>query len=219
MPGKIGGIVPMKRLCVVAAIMLVASSAQATLITSFDNLDFDDNTQNVTGGFDNVAVYDVPGWSDLNAVVTDAGSEAGAWWPTVDGYAAFMASGDGAYTMSTYTIQAGDVYQIDFYAMQWQWTGAGEWTASLFYDDPANVIGSFTQGGLPDNGSYTAYSSTPIAATPASVGGTLGILMTSTGTGIAQVDEITVDVVPEPATIGMLGLCGVALMFVRRRVR
>lgn len=220
MLGKCGGIVPMKRPCVVVAIMLVASSAQAALITSFENLDFDAGVVNVGDfhGFD--SPIDIPGWTDYPASpLNDAGVEGpGAWWGPYDNCAAFMSSGDAAYTMSTHTIQAGDVYQVGFYAKQWSWTGSvGEWTATLFYDDPANAIGSFVQSDLP--GGWTAFSSAGIAATPASVGGTLGILMTSTGSRISQVDEITVSIVPEPATIGVLGLCGVALMFVRRRVR
>jgi hypothetical protein len=149
--------------------------------------------------------------------LNDAGVEGpGAWWNPYETNAGFMSSGGAAYTMSTYTIQAGDVYTISYYAMQWQWTGSGEWTATLFYDNPANVIGSYVQGGLPNSGTWLPFSdATGIAANPASVGGTLGILMTSTGTGIAQIDEITVNVVPEPATMLLLGLGSLAL--IRRR--
>lgn len=204
------------KISLVAVALLAASSVQAAPITSFNNLDFDAGVGNL-GGFDTPT--DVPGWTD-NVTTTDAGVEGpGAWWGPYDNFAAFMASGDSAYTMSTYTIQSGDVFDISFYAMHWQWTGSGEWTASLFYDNPSNIIGSYTQGGLPDNGTWTAYSSpVGIAATPASVGGTLGILLTSTGTGIAQIDEITVNRVPEPATLGMIGLGGAALALTRRRV-
>ncbi|TWT96143.1 hypothetical protein Pla108_32280 [Botrimarina colliarenosi] len=201
---------------VAAAILVVATSAQAELITSFNNLDFDAGVANI-GGFDNPGA-DVPGWMDGGPIV-DAGVEGpGAWWAPHEDHAAFMSSGDSAYTMSTYTIQTGDVYEIGFYAKHWEWTGTGEWTATLFYDNPANVIGAYTQGGLPDNGSWNQFSDpVGIAATPASVGGTLGILMTSTGTGIAQVDEITVNLVPEPATTGLVSLCGAALLLIRRR--
>jgi hypothetical protein len=206
----------MKKICFAAATLLAASSALAAPITSFNNLDFDAGVSNI-GGFD--APNDVPGWTN-NTPVVDSGVEGpGAWWGPYDNYAAFMASGDSAYTMSTHTIQAGEVFNISFHAMQWQWTGAGQWTASLFYDTPSNIIGSYTQGGLPDNGTWTAFADpVGIAATPASVGGTLGILLQSTGTGIAQIDEITVDVaIPEPVSSVMVGVCGAALVLARRR--
>ena len=117
--------------------------------------------------------------------------------------------------MSSYIIKAGDVYTISFYACEWDWDGtlAGQWTATLFYDNPANVIGTYVQG---VTGWWAAYSDAiGIAATPASVGGTLGILMTNTGAGIVQIDEITVAVVPEPASLVLLGLG--SLIIARKR--
>ena len=213
----------MKRLGLVVAIMLVASVAQAQPITSFDNLDFDSGGVTTPGpfkGFDAPDAPEIAGWTNYPAgALNDAGVEGpGAWWGPYDVNAGFMSGGDAAYTMSTYTIQPGDIYQIGFVAKQWNWTGAvGEWTATLFYDDPANVIGSFVQTDLPDG--WTAFSSAGIPATPASVGGTLGILMTSSGSRISQVDEITVSVVPEPATICLVGFCVAGLMFFRREVR
>ena len=200
---------------------LMSGIAQAGLINSFVNIDFDSDGVTTPGpfkGFDAPDAPEIVGWTNYPAgPLNDAGIEGpGAWWNPYETNAGFMSTGDAAYTMSTYTIQSGDVYTISYYAMQWQWTGSGEWTATLFYDNPANVIGSYVQGGLPDNGTWLPFSdATGIAATPASVGGTLGILMTSTGTGIAQIDELTVDVVPEPATMLLLGLGSLALL--RRR--
>lgn len=193
--------------------------AQAGLINSFVNLDFDSGavTTDPPGfkGFDAPDAVEIIGWTDYPASpLNDAGVEGpGAWWGPYEINAAFMSTGDGAYNMSSYTIQAGDVFTISYYAMQWQWTGIGEWTATLFYDDPANVIGTYVQSGLPNNGTWLPFSdATGIAATGASVGGTLGLIMQSTGGGIAQIDEVTVDVVPEPATMLLLGLGSLALL-------
>jgi hypothetical protein len=210
----------MKKVLVLLMVAALATVSQAAVIGSFENIDFDSGGVTTPGpfkGFDAPDAPEIIGWTNYSAAsLTDAGVEGpGAWWSPYETNAAFMASGDAAYTMSTYTIQAGDVYNISFYACEWDWDGtlAGQWTATLFYDDPANVIGSYVQDVA---GWWTAYSdaTTGIAATPASVGGTLGILMTNTGAGIVQIDEIAV-AVPEPATMALLGLG--ALAAVRKR--
>ncbi len=203
----------------------ISVSAQAGLVDSFVNIDFDSDGVTTPGpfkGFDAPDAPEIDGWTNYPAgPLNDTGVEAAdvGWW--LGGYgnqnAAFMSSGDAAYTMSTYTIQADDVFTISYLGARWDWTGDGQWTASLFYDDPANVFGTYVQdissGWLSEDVWYT--DATGIAATPASVGGTLGILITNTGTAISQIDEITVDVVPEPATMALMGLG--ALFMLRKR--
>jgi hypothetical protein len=211
--------------------MSAATIAQAAPITSFNNIDFDSGGVTAPGpykGFDAPNAPEIVGWTNYRngaaGPLNDAGVEGpAAWWiddDTLYNQAAFMSSGDAAYTMSTYTIQAGDVFGISYLAGEWGWTGSnGEWTATLFYDNPANVIGSYVQNintWFPDDVLYS--STTGIAATPASVGGTLGILMKSTGTRIVQVDEIVVDVVnvvPEPASL-LLALGSLACLAIGR---
>lgn len=207
-----------KNLAVIASILSLAAAANAQLITSFTNLDFDAGVANIGSGFDNPSA-DVPGWRDYTAM-TDSGVEGpGVWWGPYDQYAAWMKSGEAAYNMSDYTIQAGDAFSISFMAQWWQWTGAnGQWTATLFYDTPGNVIGTYTTPDLTGQGSWAAYSTaTPIVATAGSVGGKLGLLMTSSGSGIAQVDEIMVGAVPEPATISLVAVAGLGMLLRHRR--
>jgi hypothetical protein len=209
----------MKKVLVLFMVAALATAVQAADISAlFNNVDFDSG--GVSGpfkGFDAPAAPEIIGWTNYSAAsLIDAGVEGpGAWWSPYQDKAAFMSPSDSAYTMSTYTIQAGDVYNISFYACEWDWNGnlAGQWTATLFYDTPTNVIGSYVQG---VTGWWTAYSDTTgIAATAASVGGKLGILMTNTGAGIVQIDEITV-AAPEPATLSLLGL-GVLAMVRKRK--
>lgn len=209
----------MKKICLLAALLVAASGAQAGIIdSSFVNLDFDASTS-ASGpafkGFDglNGSAYDVPGWQDLT--ITDAGTEyEGAWWGPYQQYSAFMQVGDGAYNLGTYTIQTGDEFAISFVGKSWD--GASEWTATLFYDDPVNVIGTYVTA---VDGTWTTYTDgTGITATPESVGGSLGISFVNTGAGFANLDEVSVNVIPEPATLGLIGFAGAGMLFVRRRL-
>jgi hypothetical protein len=228
----------MKRvLAVLFLVAALATGSQAADISAlFNNIDFDSGpvTDGMLAGFHgfDAPCTEIPGWTnDRNGapgLLNDSGVEGtGAWWlsaayTAVYQNAGFMSSGDAAYTMSTYTIQAGDVFDIQYMAGVWGWTGSnGQWTASLFYDNPANVIGSYVQdvnAWMPDEHWYS--STTGIAATSASVGHTLGILMTNTGTSHVQIDEITVNTVPEPATLILLGSglgLGSLVMFRKRK--
>lgn len=209
-----------KNLAAIAAALAVAATASAQNISShFVNLDFDAGGTHIASGFDNPGA-DIIGWNNY-AGIADAGVEGpGAWWGPYDFQAAFINGGGSAFNLSDYTIQAGDSFSVSFLAQSWQWTGAnGQWTATLFYDNPANVIGSYTTPGqLPENwqpwASYT--SDVPIVATPASVGGKLGILMANTGTRHALVDEIVVSI-PEPTALSLMAVAGLGLLLQRRR--
>jgi hypothetical protein len=220
------GVVLMKRPCLVTAIMLAASIAQAgDISSSFTNLDFDSGVTHIATGFDAMG-QDVAGWTNANGGnLVDSGVEGPAAWWIDDAYpnfqAAFMRTGDAAFNLSTHVIQAGDVFEVKWNSHHWNWEGPSAWTATLFYDTPANVIGTFTESPLANSGAWALFTSPTIAATPASVGGMLGIHLTNSGDSSqnrhAQVDEITVHVIPEPATFGLAGVCGAALLAFRRR--
>jgi hypothetical protein len=214
-----------KSLAVIASVLAMVATTSAQNISShFENLDFEAGVVNVGGGFngfDNPA-HDIPGWRD-HAGIFDAGVEGpGAWWGTyAGGHSAFINGGGSAYNLSDYTIQPGDLFAIEFVAKSWPWTdpeGIGEWTVGLFYDDPANVFGSYTTPPLGDNSTWIPYATlTPIVATALSEGGKLGILFSNTGGDIAQFDGIVISVVPEPTTISLAALAGFGLLLNRRR--
>ena len=70
--------------------------------------------------------------------------------------------------------------------------GSGQIKASLFYNDPANVIGSYTFTPMRH---FDTWATSGIAASAGSVGGTLGIIIENTGgANIVGFDEITVNV-------------------------
>ncbi len=210
----------LNKLSAIAAALSITVATNAQLITSFTNLDFDSGGVSTGGnfnGFDNPNC-EIIGWNN-NAGLNDAGVEGpGAWWNPYQINSAFMNNGGSAYNLSDYTIQAGDNFSIDFQAKCW-W-GDGLWTVSLFYDNPANVIGSYTTPGTTvTHWDWSQYSTTaPIVATGASVGGKLGILIASTGPAIACIDEIAVTtVVPEPTTLSLMAVAGLGLLLQRRR--
>ncbi|HYG23164.1 MAG TPA: PEP-CTERM sorting domain-containing protein [Verrucomicrobiae bacterium] len=208
-----------KHIALIAGVLTSTVAATAQPITTLENADFDAGVANVASGFDNPGA-DVPGWRN-HTVITDSGVEGpGAWWNPYENFSAFMKGGEAAYTMSDYTIQAGDQFSVSFFAKSWEWTsaGIGEWTVTLFYDNPANAIGSYITPALSDNSTWTAYTSGPIAATVESQGGKLGVLFASSGGDIAQLDEVTINVVPEPSTFSLLALAGLASLLGRRRL-
>lgn len=221
----------MKKLCVLAAMFIAVSGAQALIIdSSFENLDFDASTSgNFPDGFDSGTGYDIPGWQDFGTI-TDAGVEfEGAWWSPYEQYSAFVKQSNGAYNVSSYLIQDGDEFDVSVMAKGWQTyanTPGAELTITLFYgsDPNANALGSFNTGVLPQGDTFetwTLYGDT-FAATAGSVGQTLGVSVLQTSAvadTFAQFDELSVDVIPEPATLGLLGLAGVGMFAMRRRFR
>jgi hypothetical protein len=213
-----------------SALAVITTANAQNISSSFVNLDFDSGGVTTPGpfkGFDAPDSPEIIGWSNFrngaSGPLNDAGVEAAnvGWWlgDYTHQNAAFMSSQDAAYNLSTYIIQAGDVFSIEYIGARWGWLGAGQWTATLFYDSPANVIGSYVQDINSDwlgQGVWYNNTTTGIAATPASVGGALGILLTSSGTAISQIDEITISVVPEPTTLTLLAMAGFGLFLKRR---
>ena len=213
-------------LAAIAVALSLPTAANAALVTSFTNLDFDSGAVTAAPnfkGFDAPSATEITGWNNLpSGALVDSGVEAtGAWWVPYDDKSGFMYVGDGAYNLSTYTIGTGDVFDISMYAKGWTWQAAGgALTVTLFYgaDPNLNMIGSFSTGALAVGTTWTQYTSGSIAATPGSIGQTLGIKVVSSGAtnSYANFDEIAVNVVPEPSA-ALLGGLGMLALLRRRR--
>ncbi len=196
-------------------------AAGLNIDNQFTNLDFDASTQEqFPDGFDS-ATYDIPGWQDYGTI-TDSGIENVGWWNPYDQYAAFLKGGEGAYNLSSYVIQSGDVFDVSLYAKRWNFGESPDVEITLFYgsDASTNVIGSFNTGVLTntDHSGWTLFEDATIAATAGSVGQTLGVRVVGQGTGYTNFDEVSISVIPEPATTAIVtGLIGLGALFIRRR--
>jgi len=191
-----------KEIIFIASLLVSAAAplVQAEDITStFVNADFDASTEAYfANGFDYASVYDVPGWHDLYTDgngAYDMGIEyEGAWWSPYQEYSGFMSVDDGAYLLSSYVIQEGDLFSFSFVGKSWN-NGSSEATVTLFYgnDPTANAIGTFVQG---VGGSWVSYTDTAgIPATGGAVGQTLGFSIDNTGASFLCFDECSMDVV------------------------
>lgn len=207
-----------KNLLVLLMVAVLATVSQAVLIDSFVNADFESGIvttgNGAFAGFDAPAAPEIIGWTNYGNVF-DAGVEAsGAWW--IEGYAygncGFVNVGGGASNKSAYVIQDGDQFTASFIGDGW---GATSARVSLWYDNPTNVFGSFDT--VMDAWFFAPHSNaTPIDASQAAVGGILGVTIENLGGNMLGFDEMTVNVVPEPATLVMLGLGAVALLRKRK---
>ncbi len=198
-----------------SAFSLEVSSTPSSLLTlSLVNPGFEQPAAGkITDGFDGVT--DVPGWNDYGAMA-DSGIEATSFTPHSGAYAAYLMAGDGgAYQMTGYTIQDGDVMTVGYWArIDWADSPCNI-TAGLFWDAPnsgANVIGSHTSPNLSGTWTYFEYS---VTATAASVGHELGIEFMNSQTDWAALDDVTLtvtqgepDTTPPTAPTGLVATAG-----------
>jgi len=166
---------------------------------------------------------EIPGWPSPGTG-SDAGVDTGGHSGE---YSAFLKSGTvpsaGAiYQVTDYTIQEGDVFTLRFWSTI-VWENA-EITADLFYGNEANpayVLDSAAN--VPPGGWFTdiwTEFELTASATPESVGQKLGVHFVNTGLpdgSWLKLDDVSLSVVPEPATFTLLGL-GVLFLLHKRKL-
>ncbi|MCB1131365.1 MAG: hypothetical protein KDN05_09570, partial [Verrucomicrobiae bacterium] len=163
----------------------------------------------ISNGFDGTT--DVPGWSDYGAM-TDSGIESPAFVAHSGDYAAYLKAGDGgAWQMTGYTIQEGDVITVGYWA-RIDWADSPcDATVVVFRDtpdSPEHVIGS-SPAALTGTWTYFEYT---VTATAASAGQELGIEFKNTQTDWAAIDDVTLTVdrvaAPPAAPTGLAATAG-----------
>ncbi len=128
---------------------------------------------------------------------------------------------DGDYVSFTFTPTASVDFQGFTFDIPAQGIAAGT-SYVLFSDQKAftsgNEIGSIS---TPDNGAYTDQTISLSSMSSASSATEFRLYMWSDGSfdkGVYGLDNFELTAVPEPATLGMVGFAGLAMLLLRRRM-
>ncbi len=190
------------------AVLLCVSAANATILIggSVQNGDFEDPTT----GKVMVESGNVPSWSVWTEVATasnDTGTDTIAGGVAgVDTRILFIQPGGAVKNMTTETIDAGETFT---YSLDFTTAGRSPADIALVYEDAGvfNVIAGTT---LTINAVGTVDGSFTALAGEAYIGKAIGVGLISGGSW-PEVDNATLTLVPEPATMMLLGLGGLLL--------
>ena len=161
--------------------------------------------------------------SGIEAIGAGLGAYEGSYYAYLKGPNPWSAADGPVWQLSGHTIAAGESYTLSFqagadYIVDWQVPGGtGQLDGSLYYDDAGTrvILNTVTVTGLTNGyqGGTWLSGSLTISADDyaASIGKNIGVQFQNTYNGWAGLDAVSLNVVPEPATLAILGLGGVLL--------
>jgi hypothetical protein len=207
----------MKKMVVLAVLLLVAVTQAAPI--AVENYSFELPAAGKIKGWNAEVGADIPGWaSDGQAI--DSGVESD--WPgsTEGVYSGYLMGGDpSVWNLTGYVVAAGDVFTLQVDSRNnWSAATPAQLELSLYYDvagvrnQAASVIVDLTD-------SWAGYSLTFTADDlAASIGNPIGIELKNAASSSSWIgiDNVRLDVIPEPATLSLLGLGVVALLRKRK---
>lgn len=206
-----------------ALLLGLAAGASATVI-----IDGTAPGYTLDGSFESGGVWQGPGTAlAANLGITSAILYRSNAQAISDGarYVVVDQSGRGAYVNTGYVIKSGDIFDASFTVGIHAGTATGESVNLKLFTTTTDTAAGVVDDLLATVNHVTAFnwstgSQSGITAPASAVGETLFVSATTGpggATALMGVDQVNVNVIPEPATFGLLGVGAVAFFLRRRR--